>query len=385
MSNTSTQFYTDLPEQRVNTISQLATYYREYKTYFTAVPDDWWVIITDIKGSTRLTEAGHGEKINHIAAKTIAAVVNEACGKAIHVPFVYGGDGGTILIPPVLLEQTGRNLTAIEQDAYENEHIALRVGAVSMRHLRNRGHDIHTLKTSIAGHQSAQFIGSGMYQAEKILKDADTQTHPEDAILWSHHTHGIHPHPDLSYLVCPYNPIKTKDNRTIAVFLIEPCHRSPAHIADILEQMATIMPNIHDISPFTKESLLMTLKNQDTTYKQQLSTNLDIEYATHGKYYAKVDQIKIDHMIRGIVAITPDQYQRLTRLLTTHEQQGSICYAMKIGTHIRMICNVPSADAESHWIDGTDDYTYTHVAKVFKTKKENHPTKSPFHDTIHIP
>ncbi len=61
------------------------------------VPDDWIVMIADVQGSTRAIEEGHYKDVNMVGAASITAVLN-TCGD-IEVPFVFGGDGGTVVVP----------------------------------------------------------------------------------------------------------------------------------------------------------------------------------------------------------------------------------------------------------------------------------------------
>ncbi|WP_205896843.1 DUF3095 family protein, partial [Pseudomonas viridiflava] len=48
------------------------------KNLFSAVPDDWFVIITDIKSSTSAVDSGLHEDVNLIATGSIVTVLNIA-------------------------------------------------------------------------------------------------------------------------------------------------------------------------------------------------------------------------------------------------------------------------------------------------------------------
>jgi len=67
---------------------------------FKSVPNDWYVIITDIIGSTKAIESGKYKAVNLIGACSIVAVLNIA--ENLRIPFIFGGDGAAILIPPSL-------------------------------------------------------------------------------------------------------------------------------------------------------------------------------------------------------------------------------------------------------------------------------------------
>ena len=64
---------------------------------FSPVPDDWAVVLTDVQGSTVAISEGRYKDVNLVGASTIMAVLN-AC-KDIEIPYVFGGDGATLMIP----------------------------------------------------------------------------------------------------------------------------------------------------------------------------------------------------------------------------------------------------------------------------------------------
>ena len=64
---------------------------------YAPVPDDWVVMISDVKGSTKAIEQGRYKDVNMVGAASITAILN-VCGD-IEVPYVFGGDGGTLVVP----------------------------------------------------------------------------------------------------------------------------------------------------------------------------------------------------------------------------------------------------------------------------------------------
>ncbi|WP_417786530.1 DUF3095 family protein [Tenacibaculum sp.] len=57
------------------------------------------------KGSTAAVESGYSELVNLIASGSIIAALNIASKYEIDIPFFFGGDGATLLVPSVLLEK----------------------------------------------------------------------------------------------------------------------------------------------------------------------------------------------------------------------------------------------------------------------------------------
>jgi hypothetical protein len=95
MTLPSANFYSDLPVHRV-TLSELLG----DEARFVQVPADWNVVITDIRNSTIAHGAGRHEAITLIATGSIIATLNLARKKNVAVPFFFGGDGATMLVPP---------------------------------------------------------------------------------------------------------------------------------------------------------------------------------------------------------------------------------------------------------------------------------------------
>lgn len=84
-------FYQKLPSfSKIEDITSGAKY--------TALPADWFLVMTDVKGSTQAIKDGRYKDVNVVGACSIIAVSN-AC-KDIQFPFVFGGDGATLILPP---------------------------------------------------------------------------------------------------------------------------------------------------------------------------------------------------------------------------------------------------------------------------------------------
>jgi hypothetical protein len=70
---------------------------------FSSIPQDWYIVITDIMGSTKAIESGRYKDVNILGICSIIGVLNLA--KKIEIPFVFGGDGASLLIPPSLFSE----------------------------------------------------------------------------------------------------------------------------------------------------------------------------------------------------------------------------------------------------------------------------------------
>ncbi len=103
---------------------------------YATVPDGWHVIITDIKDSTRAIDKGRYKDVNTIGASSITAVLNAV--KKVDIPYVFGGDGATMLVPNEVLPETTSALLATKQLAKEAFKLDLRVGIVPIEDIKKQ-------------------------------------------------------------------------------------------------------------------------------------------------------------------------------------------------------------------------------------------------------
>ncbi len=94
-SPSNEQFFTRLPVNEIP-LSDLLT---EEHLFF-KIPANWSVIITDVKNSTAAVRNGLHETVNLVATGSIVALLNIAYKSNITVPFFFGGDGATFIVPP---------------------------------------------------------------------------------------------------------------------------------------------------------------------------------------------------------------------------------------------------------------------------------------------
>ena len=103
---------------------------------YTQVPDDWSVIITDVQGSTKAIEAGRYKDVNSLGVASIVAVRNALPG--VDIPFVFGGDGATLLCPTALLPGVEVALRGLQDLATSVFELGMRAGVVTTRTLDGR-------------------------------------------------------------------------------------------------------------------------------------------------------------------------------------------------------------------------------------------------------
>ena len=158
-------FYRDLPA--LDTFSDAV----ETRLHV-AVPDDWWIVIADVVGSTKAIEAGDYKKVNTVGVACIAAVVN--VDRGIHIPFVFGGDGARFAVPDHLIQRIIAALRGTQKLSRQSFGLELRVGLVKIAELTLQDFWVDVAKIRLSSHMTqSAFSGSGWNEAERRVKSAD--------------------------------------------------------------------------------------------------------------------------------------------------------------------------------------------------------------------
>jgi len=134
------------------------------------LPSTWLVLITDVKGSTAAIEEGLYREVNSLGAASIVVLLNAVA--PLKVPYVFGGDGATVCIPPSSKAAAESALVAAKQMAKNNFDLDLRIGMIAMNDIEAAGHRILVGKYQPSAHfQQAMFQGDGLSYAESLIKD----------------------------------------------------------------------------------------------------------------------------------------------------------------------------------------------------------------------
>ncbi|MFP6740221.1 MAG: DUF3095 family protein [Alphaproteobacteria bacterium] len=176
------------------------------------VPDDWVVMITDVQGSTRAIEEGRYKDVNMVGAASITAVLN-VCGD-FAVPFVFGGDGGTLAVPGSLRDAACTALVGLRAVSQATFGLALRVGAIPVADLRALGADVRVRKYELmTDNYLAMFAGGGAQLADTVLKSAAPGS---PYLLEAEPQRG---EPDLEGLSCRWEPLVPRSGRLMTIMV----------------------------------------------------------------------------------------------------------------------------------------------------------------------
>ena len=179
---------------------------------YSPFPDDWVVLAGDIEGSTQAIAEGRYKAVNMVGAAVITAVLN-VCGDT-EVPFVFGGDGGAVVVPARLAEAGAAALCQLQAHAQATFDLRLRAAAVPVSRIRAEGQDLRVRRMLLNGsNHLAMFSGGGIDFADRVLKGADGD---DPALL---RARPDDPAPALQGLSCRWEPLAASHGRMIALMV----------------------------------------------------------------------------------------------------------------------------------------------------------------------
>ncbi|PIR45302.1 MAG: hypothetical protein COV10_00240 [Candidatus Vogelbacteria bacterium CG10_big_fil_rev_8_21_14_0_10_51_16] len=365
---------------------------------YVPAPDDWYVVVTDIKGSTKAVEAGKYKEVNAVGAASIIAVLNVA--KEVDIPFVFGGDGATMLIPPTLVEATKGALAAARELSLDYFELELRVGLVPLTKIPPES-KIRVAKFRASPHyHQAMFAGNGVVIAEKLIKDPATNTLYE--VPADHPSSG-----QFRGFECRWNDIASPHGETVALLVkvvAGDIKERAARYCDILAEIERIYGSEADYHPITVKHLTLVTQppklNTETYiragrksgrkgdlerfwYRTKIwLTDLYVNLAMRTPFskndfnlsvyknllVATCDFRKYDDALRMILAGTPAQRRELEEYLEELHRDGTLAYGTFATDRALMTCLVfERYGKQVHFIDGADG-GYTRASKPFKER-----------------
>lgn len=173
------------------------------------LPDDWLIAVADIVSSTKAIAAGRYKSVNMAGASVISAILN-ALDKGDY-PFVFGGDGALVAIPPSGEVRVRQALATVRTWVTEELQLELRTALVPMSAIRSEGLDVMVARFSPSDHVSyAMFFGGGTSWAEKQMKAGHFIVEAA----------APQARPDLTGLSCRWNPIKAHNGEIVSIIAV---------------------------------------------------------------------------------------------------------------------------------------------------------------------
>jgi hypothetical protein len=356
--------------------------------HFHRVPAGWWVLLTDVKGSTAAIEAGRYKDVNRVG---VAAIVCAQRGMdGVDFPYVFGGDGATLLVPASRLAAVSAELAALRDLSLERFGLALRVGAVSVAQVEAAGGAIEVARYEVAGGRSiALFRGGGLALAEKLIKG------DEAAFSVAAAPEGLVP--NLDELSCRWNAVPASRGRAVSLMVVARTQDSAATYQHALEAIGRAVDHgLEAANPIQRSSMSyrgwwecvrdevrqfpspwsrafaskvlgITVAVLSFRYKLRPFFFDPIAYAS--SIPAHCDYRKFDDTLRMTIDCEPGQVPGLREELEAMRGRGEIYYGLHEARQSLITCYVRStAPGEHiHFVDGGDG-GYAMAAKQMKAQ-----------------
>ncbi|MBL4907236.1 MAG: DUF3095 domain-containing protein [Sneathiella sp.] len=350
---------------------------------YTPLPDDWFIVLTDVKGSTKAIHDGAYKNVNMIGAACIMGILNIVGD--LKIPYVFGGDGATLAIPPSLVPDVEEILIRLRHLSQDQFELGLRVGLIPVADIRSRGLDVNVLKYEISdGLFLAMFSGGGLTEADRLLKQ-DTPDNPY-TISPSREPQGP---PDLEGLSCRWEPLNSRNGQIVSLLVNAPVgsQGDKARIyAEILEKLTQILgQEADDFRPTSNENMRFRWPPRGLWTEAKLTANGESPFKTYlrlfwqsfiqfilektgkkaGSYDAPVyrkellantDFQRFDDMIRLVLDCRADQIEAIERELQLYYNRGQIAFGLHKSETALMTCLVfnLAEGAHLHFVDGGD-------------------------------
>ncbi|MFT5485864.1 MAG: hypothetical protein ACI9JL_002603 [Paracoccaceae bacterium] len=189
MSDPATRFYTEIPV--FDDFSKVVD-----DSVYRRMPEDWFIGLTDVVGSTKAIESGKYKSVNMAGAAAISAVIN-ALGHQ-DFPFVFGGDGVSFAVPAAYRDKAADALARTARWVEEDLDLTLRAAMVPVGDIQSAGHDVRVARLGTSPAVAfAMFSGHGVEWAEAEMK--------QDRFAVDVAPPGARP--DLTGLSCRWKPI----------------------------------------------------------------------------------------------------------------------------------------------------------------------------------
>lgn len=376
-------------------------------TYFTGVvdernfhpaPDDWIIVMTDIRSSTHAVAEGRYKDVNMIGGAAICAIRN-ATGFS-DWPFVFGGDGATILIDASCLDVVEAALVRTRSLARDDFKLDLRIAFVPISDVREQGLDVLVARYEVSpGNCLAMFGGGGVEQAERWIKDEQTASH---YVIPAYSLPGL---PDLTGLSCRWEPLHSQKGRIVCLMVKSQARDfqgRQAITATFLNRLADIIgTEFGQASPVNSRSLRFRwpprglaaearATRADKSYTRRIlelyaeclvqwvmeSCKLQLGNYNPQQYRAEMqtnsDYCKFDDVLRMVLDCTPEQIAAIHDLLTTMHAEGTIDFGIFETEKALMTCLVfdLASSQHMHFIDG-DDGGFWSAAKEYKLQSSS--------------
>jgi hypothetical protein len=388
----SRYFYRDLPA--LERFSEAVESRRHAR-----VPDDWWIVISDVVGSTRAIEAGHYKNVNTVGVACIAALAN--VDRGIDIPFVFGGDGATFAIPGMLVEPAIAALRGAQRLARTDFALELRAGLVRVGDLTREGHWVDLAKVRLSPHMTqSAFSGRGWNEAEWRVKQPGAP-----GVLMVRESDGP-AEADFDGFECRWQGVPSFNGHKLALLVAGMSGdagvnlRTYQAVSDRIQAIYGEVANYHPLRPghlhlafnplllshewrvrtgdmswWKRPGYFLKMIMQNLAGVYLFMRNLDTREVRWSNYRREMvdhsDFRKFDGMLRMVIDGSDTQAAELEQFMEAQFRAGLLVYGMYKSREALVTCIVQSYNGKHmHFVDGSDG-GYALAARGLKQRLES--------------
>lgn len=363
---------------------------------YRSAPADWLIIISDIRNSTEAIENNKYKDVNTIGASSIISVLN-TLNENEDIPFVFGGDGASFLIPEKYFDQVAGALISTKELAQDAFDLDMRIGVVPISDLNAHGKEVTVAKYKISNGMSiAMFSGGGLGFADNLIKNNEQHYSLENRA----NQENLQP-ANFSGLECRWNPIKATNGKMLTL-LVQATEETKTQslYSDILDKITQIYGEPENYQPNNRNNMSLSWRANDHKQEINVRTNgkgrlmrlihhmniygivifgntyLSIEKMFNkNKNGAAMDNLlintdfqKFDDTLRMVIDSKDSQTKELRAYLEEQHNKGRCAYGTHISDNALMTCMIfDRKERHLHFIDGAQG-GYALAAKKMKQR-----------------
>ncbi len=339
------------------------------------IPEDWYVLVSDVKNSTKAIEEGMYKQVNFVAALTIIGVLN--IDKNLEFPYIFGGDGASLIIPPNLLDKSKIVLKETAKKAKDVFDLDLRVGIVSLKEIEKRGSFIEITKFKVSKDYSQAIVrGNGLELAEHLLKKEYKTFKIADDFTCDYI-------PDFLGLECRWEDIKSPKDETSSL-LIKSTNPEKSNVIyqNTLNKIHEIAGSYNQRNPIKEINQLvisfnpMVLNAEASVFTSNIFSRfflilrlfienilglilIKFSIGQWSDYKNRVirttDTEKFDDMLRMVISTDKAQTKELEEYLEKEYQEGHLVYGIHKSDSALMTCLIFERHGKHiHFVDSSN-------------------------------
>ena len=365
---------------------------------FSPVPDSWLIAETDVQGSTEAISKGKYKDVNVAGAASIISLLN--IDRSLGVPFIFGGDGATLCIPPEWGDRAKSRLIGTVRMVRDAFGLSLRAGIIPVHVVRSLGFDVHVARHRVSrGYVQAVFTGGGIECAESLIKTPEGERFILREV-------DAEPELDFSGLECRWNDVPSVHGEVVSL-IVKAIGGDAGSTAQTYRDLIIFIRRIYgsdaDCHPIHPSNLKMSVFGRNPTRERRVRTSEEpvasrLAYALDmrgrvlagkilirlkrktrsndwGSYTAELarntDCRKFSDIYRQVLSGNEGQRAELERYLGDLYVRGSLVYGMHAAPTALLTCLVFAYNgAHMHLVDGGNG-GYALAAGAMKERMKN--------------